>query len=73
MMERARRDELVGVCMECGEDAGLEDSHAFEWGGGGVLCWACALKRGGVHDEKDDRRVVAPEVEDLPDERRPHA
>jgi hypothetical protein len=73
MVERAKREELVGACMDCGEDVGLEDSHAFEWGGGGALCWTCALKRGGVYDEKYDRWVVAPKVEDLPDERRPHA
>lgn len=73
MGERVRREDLVGPCTDCGQDVGLEDSHAFELGGGGVLCWACALKRGGVYDEKYDRWVVTPKAEDLPDERRSHA
>lgn len=72
MVERDKRDDTVGTCTDCGQDVGLEVSHAFAPGGGVVLCWACAVRRGGVYDEKYDTWISPPRTGDLPDERRPH-
>lgn len=73
MLRHDTREDAVGSCADCEQDVGLEDSHAFTLPDGGLLCWACALIRGGVYDDKYDRWVVSPAAEDLPDERRPHA
>jgi hypothetical protein len=73
MVERNARDEAMMTCTECGTDVGLDESHSFSGGGGVTLCWACAVKRGGVFDEKQERWRVPPRTADLPDERRPHA
>ncbi len=38
-----------------------------------ILCFECAIERGGQYDENDDAWLVSPDVSSLPDERRPHA
>ncbi len=67
------RSELPTICADCGLDTGLDDSRAFEVTDDEVLCWACALRRGGVFDAEQERWTVPPDLADLPDERRPHA
>ncbi len=51
------------VCASCGTDVrSAERAFAFE---GSVLCWECAMKRGGEYDELHDRWTKAPDVSDL--------
>lgn len=73
MTTRDERDEGLGPCTDCGQDIGLEASGSYEGTEGVALCWACALRRGGVYDADRDRWLVTPEVGDLGDERQPHA
>ncbi len=51
-------------------DAGIERVYAY--GPSGLLCHACARRRGGVYDAERERWTVEPDLTDLPDERRPH-
>jgi len=71
-MDEERDEEDRDVCMSCGMpvDVGLERAYAY--GPSGVLCYACARRRGGVHDAERDCWTVEPDLTDLPDERRPH-
>jgi hypothetical protein len=71
MVPRDERDEGLGLCMDCGQELGVDPSHAFVDEAGVELCWDCALKRGGVFDEGADTWRVLPDVTGLPDERRP--
>lgn len=73
MMPRDERDDVLGLCSDCGMDVGVDVSHVFVSEGGARLCWDCALERGGEFDEKHDRWLVPPALNGLPDERRPHA
>ena len=70
-MEREEIDDLV-ECYDC--SAALEPAQAgvYVFGDDLALCWQCAQKRGGVYASEDDRWLVAPNIADLPDERRAH-
>lgn len=70
-MEAEEWEEQVD-CIECGATIHPETDAGFQVGAAIFLCNACALARGGVYDPVDDRWVVSPNVEDEPDERRPH-
>ena len=59
-------------CMICGVELDPAADRAFLFGETGVLCFDCAIERGGEYDSEQDRWVKAPDVGDLPDERRPH-
>jgi hypothetical protein len=63
-MHRSETRELK-ICADCGAETypGRERAYAF---GAAVLCWACALRRGGTYDEVHDRWVEAPATGDLP-------
>lgn len=65
-------NEIDDRCASCGTPltVGAERSYAF--GPSGMLCEACATRRGGVYDAERDRWVVEPDLAGLPDERRPH-
>jgi hypothetical protein len=53
-----------GACADCGAPMeGSERSYAF--GEQSVLCWACAVRRGGRHDAQEDTWITAPAVDDL--------
>lgn len=60
-------------CVVCGAEVDPALDETFVFGETGVLCFTCAVQRGGVYDSDQDRWVKAPDVSDLPDERRPHA
>jgi hypothetical protein len=61
------------LCVECGASLSVEIDRAFACGPDTFLCYACAERRGGIFDEDEDRWTLPPDVESLPDERRPHA
>lgn len=61
------------TCLGCGADIYGDDDRSFAFGPDAYLCFQCAVDRGGVYDEEEDRWLAEPNVESLPDERRPHA
>jgi hypothetical protein len=65
-------DEFPDVCASCGAAVTVDAERSYAYGPSGVLCHACATRRGGVYDATRDRWVVEPDLADLPDERRPH-
>lgn len=58
-------------CASCGEVISPATDGGFAYGTQGVLCWECAIRRGGSYDADQDRWTTPPDVSDLPDERRP--
>jgi hypothetical protein len=57
-------DEIDLVCGDCGASIGEVD-RSYPFGTDSVLCEACALRRGGVYDEQEDRWITHPFVDDL--------
>lgn len=64
-MERDERDEIGGNCADCGApmDGAVDRSYPLRQGG--VLCFRCAVRRGGSYDAEEDRWRTAPSVNDL--------
>ncbi len=52
-------------CADCGRSVEGEEERAYFFGESGVLCWGCALKRGGVYDAEQERWVERPDIKDL--------
>lgn len=71
-MQQEELDELVD-CWECGATVSPSEDPVFQFSDEGVLCFECAVRRGGKYDAVDDCWTRAPSTNDLPDERRPHA
>ena len=63
-MHRAER-ETITICAACGGPVsdGIDRGYAFE--ADAVVCWQCAVGRGGRYDAGEDRWIEPPEVEDL--------
>jgi len=57
--------ERLSLCADCGAeiDAGVERAYAF--GTAGVLCWECAVRRGGAYDGQREAWTRLPQVDDL--------
>jgi len=64
-------EEIEDRCASCGGLLTIGADRAYAFSPTGVLCPACASRRGGVYDAERDRWVVEPDCSDLPDERRP--
>jgi hypothetical protein len=62
-------------CVGCGADIDVtaDRYYASSDTDETVLCFECAIARGGVYDENHDTWTVPPDASLLPDERRPHA
>jgi hypothetical protein len=64
------REEAEGqeICNVCGGSVlgGADPTYSF--GVSGVLCWGCALERGGRYDAETETWADAPSISDLPDE-----
>jgi hypothetical protein len=58
-------------CADCGTPTN-NGSPSFEFSEDIVLCFDCALRRGGQYDTEQDTWVVQPDLAGIPDERRPH-
>ena len=68
-MEEEEFEDLE-VCADCGLSiAGSTSSFVFS--DLGVLCFACALRRGGRYDGENDAWIVPPDLSGLPQEQRP--
>jgi protein-L-isoaspartate(D-aspartate) O-methyltransferase len=59
-------------CADCGASLWEDEERAFAYSPGAYLCWDCAIRRGGVFDASHSSWTRAPDLRDLPDERRPH-
>jgi hypothetical protein len=57
--------EIHKPCASCGELIAEGLTPSYELDEQIVLCWACAIERGGRYDEESDRWVVPPDTRDL--------
>lgn len=59
-------DEEEGgwVCADCGAPTDPW-ARSYAFGEQSVLCWSCAVRRGGRHDAQEDAWTTAPGVDDL--------
>ena len=62
-MHRSESRELSS-CALCGALVDARE-RAFSFGSEGVLCFSCALERGGAYDAEHDRWTQSPDVSDL--------
>jgi hypothetical protein len=63
-MHRSETTEFVS-CSDCGADVSSGLDREFEFGESQVLCFDCALRRGGSYDESRDRWSVVPTIDDI--------
>lgn len=56
--------EMTVPCAGCGTPV-AEDSRSYAFGENQLLCWECALRRGGSFDSKEDRWIAEPNTGDL--------
>lgn len=59
------------VCALCQAEIDPGRDCAFRFAEHGVLCFSCALKRGGSYDAERDHWQVPPRIHDLPEAQRP--
>lgn len=61
------REELeqLDVCASCQASIIPNEEESFAFGPNSVLCWKCAIDRGGVYNEYEERWTTAPNVSDL--------
>jgi hypothetical protein len=63
---RGQEGEAASLpCAACGASVMEGASRGFALGGPNVLCWECAVRRGGRYDARQDRWTVSPDVSDL--------
>jgi hypothetical protein len=62
-MHRSETEELI-QCLACGAEISIDRDRSFAITQDDGLCFACALKRGGVYDELHDTWTRAPDVTD---------
>ncbi len=55
----------TSVCAQCGEELWPELERAFTFGDDQVLCFECAIARGGIYNERKDRWMKPPNVTGL--------
>ncbi len=65
MAHREEWDEQAN-CAECGALISRAAERGFAFGESGVLCFACAERRGGSYDADEDRWTRAPSLAGLP-------
>lgn len=58
--------ESLMACDNCGAEIWPERDRGYVVGPNDVLCFECAVARGGVFDEVNDQWVVSPELSELP-------
>jgi hypothetical protein len=62
-MHREEADQLV-ACVECGARIAPGTGRGYGFGES-LLCFSCAIARGGLYDADEDRWTVDPQVADL--------
>lgn len=64
-MHRSELPDLA-TCADCGAEISRTQGRGYLFAGERVLCFDCALRRGGSYDERSDRWTRAPATADLP-------
>jgi len=64
-MHRSETRELT-VCADCGAEISASRERSYPFGEDAVLCWTCAIRRGGTSDEQHDRWIDPPATGGLP-------
>lgn len=68
-MHRSEAQDLLD-CSQCGAEVSRGADRVFILTQDNALCFACALKRGGVYDEAHDTWKRAPDLQGLEREMR---
>ena len=63
-MHREEAEQMT-PCAECGAVISPSTDRGYAFGLDKVLCWSCAMRRGGSYDADSDRWSVDPNVADL--------
>jgi hypothetical protein len=63
-MHQSEAEELA-PCRGCGAEIATVE-RAYVFGQEDMLCFECAVARGGTYDERLDRWEPTPDVSDLP-------
>lgn len=63
-----RLEDRTEACSHCGDRVAPGVERGFRSGISIVLCWRCAVERGGQYDEERNIWTVSPHIADLPDE-----
>jgi len=66
-MEPGEFDSL-DCCALCGEPIPVDSERSFAFGADNVLCWECAIERGGSYDAARDVWDCVPDLAGLSDE-----
>lgn len=66
-------EEQLTACIDCGATVVPAQERGFAITDEVVLCQACAVRRGGVYDDARDAWAIAPRLDEIPEEKRPHA
>ncbi len=56
---------LEARCASCGTHITTSGDRVFPFGDANVLCYGCAVARGGVHDEDVDTWTTPPDLTDM--------
>lgn len=64
---REMEADLASACADCGALIDPEGARTYSFGEQGVLCWACAIRRGGSYDAGEEVWTTAPSVVGLSD------
>jgi hypothetical protein len=57
--------ERLSPCADCGAEIDPRVERAYAFGSAGVLCWECAVRRGGMYDGQRETWTTPPRVGDL--------
>ena len=63
--QRPWEEAEVIPCMSCGAGVRVGERGFMEPGAQEVLCWNCAIQRGGQYDADQERWTVAPDLGDV--------
>ena len=61
----AEEADLASSCTDCGALIDPDGARSFTFGEQGVLCWSCAIRRGGSYDAKRERWTTKPSTANL--------
>ena len=61
-MDDERRDDSASNCADCGASS---LARSFPLGNDSILCWDCAVRRGGQFDAELDEWTTSPDIADL--------
>jgi hypothetical protein len=53
------------LCADCGALIDPDGARSYTFGEQGVLCWSCAIRRGGSYSAEEEVWTTAPSLADL--------